>query len=888
MTSITMANPIAKLEKAFRREPDAPLFARLADLYLDGGQTERALSLCEEGCANFPDYSTGFVVLSKCYEDQGNVEKAREAMDHALRLDPENPGSYKRISDLFQQLGVARLALQTLQQAAYFDPFDDTLNEQIDKLTYTARKDATEDDPAAEVTPLLEVNESPVVATSAEALIAGAPKQDPVNEVVEPFAQVQDLPEWSDSPNVSDALKEFEQGPNPLFTEENAATAAIEPAAPPEIATTEDPGDNIPTTAPAANDSQSDAVAALGFEIFGDKMSEAPDVPPIVDVEETTTDSTTTPPETSVSAMPDAATTNPPPAADVKEESADEITAETEVSPNEKNPVSLFLVPDTEGDEEIEGAPTEAPSDKEAEVDDREEAEANGEKEDKPQVESWISFSDQDKKDKDANPDEVSIFSPEVLPEDSDIFKPQEPPDFSVPATPTEYAPEPEPSTIEETAESSADEPNTKVQEAATETESGVQEVVESPVVATEAEEQEIAESPAAEAEAETPTPFLMSNLTEETPSSSTPPAEAEPASSPTFAPDATANAQDTAENENDSLANLAPETVDEGNSTSSAPFLFGSPSAANAPETTSSEEPEDLSPDDIALPEVAAKADKHFFFSAETSANTAQDETAKDQATTADTPGDPLPESPTSPFLLGTAFSGLKNDPKQPDSAEPFAAGLGPEMEPSREEVPTPRPTSFLSGSAITGSGTGSQDETPAVAEPTEPITESASAEESPAEPTSVADIASFANPAPTEEATTGTSSLFSSSSDTETTEASAASTDAKEPPAPSDDHSAAQNNPELLRLFQEIEQEPEPEPEPEPVFEQPKPHSALKPGHPEDKRIATMTLAEIYTIQGLTQKAIETYRELLEQDPSNTIIRSKLESLEKSSGKQ
>ena len=47
-------------------------------------------------------------------------------------------------------------------------------------------------------------------------------------------------------------------------------------------------------------------------------------------------------------------------------------------------------------------------------------------------------------------------------------------------------------------------------------------------------------------------------------------------------------------------------------------------------------------------------------------------------------------------------------------------------------------------------------------------------------------------------------------------------------------------------------------------------------------------MTLAEIYTIQGLKQKAIETYRELLELDPSNTIIRSKLESLEKSSDKQ
>ena len=861
-----MANPIAKLEKAFRREPDAPLFARLADLYLDGGQTERALSLCEEGCANFPDYSTGFVVLSKCYEDQGEVEKAREAMDHALRLDPENPGSYKRISDLFQRLGVARLALQTLQQAAYFDPFDDSLNEQIDKLTDTARKDATEDDPAVEVTPLPETNKSPVVATSAEALIASTPGQDPVNEVAEPFAQVQDLPEWSDSPDVGDALKAFEQDPNPLFAEENAATAVIEPAAPSEIGKIEDPGDDIPTTAPAVNDSQGDAVAALGFEIFGGKVPEAPDAPPTVDAEGSATDGTTAPPETSVSTMPDA---------DLKEDSADKITAATEVSSNEKDPLSPFVVPDTEGDEE-------------AEIDDRDETEASGEKEDKPQVESWINFSEQDKKDKDANPDEVSIFSPEVLPEDSDIFKPQELPDFSVPATSTEYAPEPEPSAIEGTAESSADEPDTKMQEAATETESEVQEVVESPVAATEPDEQEIVESPAAEAELETPTPFLMSNLTEETPSSSTPPPETEPASPPTFAPDATASAQDTAENKHYSLANLAPETGDEGDSTPSAPFLFGSPSAANDPETTSSEEPADLSLDDMALPEVSAEADKPFFFSSGTSGNAAQDETAEDQATTADTPGDPLPESPTRSFLSDTAFSSLKNDLKQLDSAEPFAAALGPEMEPSQPEVSTPRPASFLSVSAITGSETVSQDETPDIPKPTEPITESANSEKSPAESTSAENIASFADLAPTEEATTGTSSLFLSSSDTETTEASAASTNAKEPPTPSDDHPTAQNNPELLRLFQEIEQEPEPDPEPEPVFEQPKPPPALKPGHPEDKRIATMTLAEIYTIQGLTQKAIETYRELLELDPSNTIIRSKLESLKKSSGKQ
>ena len=56
-------------------------------------------------------------------------------------------------------------------------------------------------------------------------------------------------------------------------------------------------------------------------------------------------------------------------------------------------------------------------------------------------------------------------------------------------------------------------------------------------------------------------------------------------------------------------------------------------------------------------------------------------------------------------------------------------------------------------------------------------------------------------------------------------------------------------------------------------------------EPSAPKSKRIATMTLAETYIARGLTQKAIETYRELLEQEPNNTTIRSKLSSLEQSS---
>ena len=86
------------------------------------------------------------------------------------------------------------------------------------------------------------------------------------------------------------------------------------------------------------------------------------------------------------------------------------------------------------------------------------------------------------------------------------------------------------------------------------------------------------------------------------------------------------------------------------------------------------------------------------------------------------------------------------------------------------------------------------------------------------------------------------------------------------------------------MLRLFQEIETQGSDEVD-----------SSIEVGdlintnmEEERQRITTPTLAEIYTIQGLTQKAIETYRELLDQDPQNDFIRLKLEELESSGSKK
>ena len=222
-----MANSIAKLEKAFRRDPDSPHFARLADRYLKRGRTERALELCQKGCASFPDYATGFIVLSKCYEKRGDLEEAREAMGQALRLDPENPSGYKRLAHLFEQLGVKPLVLQSLRQAAYLDPFDASLAKRINHFAGQTHQDAPTPEPEPEEL---------VASAAAQTLDAKAVQPQALPPPQPPEDEDRDaLYGDTDDSELFRLLQEIEEkkGPEPVPEPEEPPTPAdSEPSAP--------------------------------------------------------------------------------------------------------------------------------------------------------------------------------------------------------------------------------------------------------------------------------------------------------------------------------------------------------------------------------------------------------------------------------------------------------------------------------------------------------------------------------------------------------------------------------------------------------------------------------------------------------------------------------
>ncbi len=78
------------LAQKMAENPRSPLFARLADLYLNKEQSAEAMNLLEEGIRNFPNYYAGHMVLGKAHLSFKEYSKASEALKKAKELSPFN------------------------------------------------------------------------------------------------------------------------------------------------------------------------------------------------------------------------------------------------------------------------------------------------------------------------------------------------------------------------------------------------------------------------------------------------------------------------------------------------------------------------------------------------------------------------------------------------------------------------------------------------------------------------------------------------------------------------------------------------------------------------------------------------------------------------------
>ncbi|MBI1804049.1 MAG: tetratricopeptide repeat protein [Ignavibacteriae bacterium] len=82
---------IQQLEEKLTRRLDSPLFAYLANEYLNAGRVDDAKTLCQSGLARYPSYATAHLILAKCYVTEGDFLSAVSAIQDIKSLGPDSP-----------------------------------------------------------------------------------------------------------------------------------------------------------------------------------------------------------------------------------------------------------------------------------------------------------------------------------------------------------------------------------------------------------------------------------------------------------------------------------------------------------------------------------------------------------------------------------------------------------------------------------------------------------------------------------------------------------------------------------------------------------------------------------------------------------------------------
>ncbi|HHS12726.1 MAG TPA: tetratricopeptide repeat protein [bacterium] len=127
-------NTVQQLEAKLRENPNALVFARLADLYLQEKRFDEAINLCLKGLKAHSGYITGNFVLGKAFMAKGDFEKAEAEFKKVLTYDRTFLAAHKILGDLMAQMGWENKALIHYRNLLSTDPLDEDVRQMIDTM----------------------------------------------------------------------------------------------------------------------------------------------------------------------------------------------------------------------------------------------------------------------------------------------------------------------------------------------------------------------------------------------------------------------------------------------------------------------------------------------------------------------------------------------------------------------------------------------------------------------------------------------------------------------------------------------------------------------------------------------------------------------------------
>ncbi|MCS7230184.1 MAG: tetratricopeptide repeat protein [Candidatus Kryptonium sp.] len=96
---------IRKYEEFIEKNPDSPLLVRLASLYLEIGNVEKAITLCNRAIQKYPDYSTAHLIMARCYIEIKAYSKALAELNRVVEILPDSKFVIDMISKISLKQG---------------------------------------------------------------------------------------------------------------------------------------------------------------------------------------------------------------------------------------------------------------------------------------------------------------------------------------------------------------------------------------------------------------------------------------------------------------------------------------------------------------------------------------------------------------------------------------------------------------------------------------------------------------------------------------------------------------------------------------------------------------------------------------------------------------
>jgi cellulose synthase operon protein C len=115
---------VDRYEQLLAQDPASTVFVELARAYLDRGDNEQAIAVCERGLTHHPDSVVARVLWGKALINVGRAAEAMRQFDAATSIDRDNPHAYNLISEALLRKGLYRSALPILKKAAALQPND--------------------------------------------------------------------------------------------------------------------------------------------------------------------------------------------------------------------------------------------------------------------------------------------------------------------------------------------------------------------------------------------------------------------------------------------------------------------------------------------------------------------------------------------------------------------------------------------------------------------------------------------------------------------------------------------------------------------------------------------------------------------------------------------